>query len=203
MQHRPGCYAPSVARAPAGLLAASLALGCVGPAAEDSTDESSEATETGTTEPRSLIDHEAWEVVPAAEDPLAEHRPETVECGIAGWYVEGDTTEIDTNFCNYLALRQGSLEAIAVGDDLRLSFYHFDLTAPEQADAHFAVLVDGEVVWEELITIPGGTDKADAFVYTYDTAAEFDAPAGTEIGLHLHNHGQNTWALQELSVTPG
>lgn len=143
-----------------------------------------------------LIDHERWEQIEAsAEDPLAEHRPSVITCDVAGWYLENEVLEIDTNWCNYLALRQDSLAPITAGAKVRLGFYHFDLVAPEEALAHVAVLVDGQLLYEQEIAIPGK-----AMVYALELEAPFSAPAGAELVFHLHNHGQNTWALQELSA---
>jgi hypothetical protein len=147
-----------------------------------------------------LIDHAAWEATPAEEDPLVDHRPPTVDCGIAGWYVENDELEIDTNFCNYAALRQSSLRAIDACSLLRIEFYHFDLLAPEPAQAHAALLIDGQVVWEKHIDIPGGGKAFKAAVYEEEFTSPLAAPAGAEVMLHLHNHGQNTWTLLSLEI---
>ena len=161
--------------------------------------------DTGTTDDSSgdagmsapIIDHLQWQVLDAVADPLAEHRPDLVECGIAGWYVEDEKLEVDTNSCNYLALHQPSLVAIEQGQPLGLGLYHFDLVAPEPASAHLAILVEGELLWEQQIQIPG-----DAQVYTEVFESPLSAPAGAEVVFHLHNHGQNTWALQELVAEP-
>jgi hypothetical protein len=152
-----------------------------------------------------LIDHAAWEATPAEEDPLVDHRPAMVDCGIAGWYVEADQLEIDTNFCNYAAIRQNSLRAIPACSTLRIEFYHFDLLAPEAAQAHAALLIDGRIVWEKFIDItydmPADTYRAPAAVYEEEFPAPFEVPAGAEIQLHLHNHGQNTWTLLSVEVS--
>lgn len=160
-------------------------------------DDTSDETGACASEPEfvPLIDHAAWEFAPAEEDPLAEHRPATVECGIAGWYVDDGELEVDTNFCNYAAIRQPILRPIEACSTLEIAFYHFDLTAPEPVSAHVAMLIDGQIVWEKFIEVPG-----DAAVYEEQFPAPFAAPAGSEIMLHLHNHGQNTWALLEFNV---
>lgn len=143
----------------------------------------------------SIIDHHQWQMLDAVADPLAEHRPPTVECGIAGWYLEDEKLEVDTNNCNYLALRQPSLVAIEVGQPLNLYLYHFDLVAPAAALAHLAILVDGEVLWEQSVQIPG-----EARVFSEVFVSPLSAPAGAEVVFHLHNHGQNTWALRDLAA---
>jgi hypothetical protein len=140
-----------------------------------------------------LLDHSEWEPVEAVADPLADHRPTAVECGIAGWYPEDDAIEVDTNWCNYLALAQPSLAPVHAGARVQLGFYYFNLTAPEPALAHFALLVDGQILYEQDIEIPG-----EAQVYQLEFEAPFDAPEGAPLVFHLHNHGQNTWVLMHL-----
>ena len=188
------------------LVAAVLAatLGCVGGSAEDAAEVgessgaeqgSADSADSGSAGFVDLIDHEAWQEVTAAEDPLADHRPAEVECGLAGWYVEDGQTEVDTNFCNYLSIRQPSLAAIEAGATLELGLYYFDLAAPEPAQAHVAIVVDGEILWEDTVDIPG-----QAQVYTLEFPSPLSAPQGAELDFHLHNHGQNTWVLQDLRV---
>ena len=157
----------------------------------------------------SLIDHQAWEPLDELLDPLADHRPDTVECGVAGWYLENEDreVEIDTNFCNYLALRQPSLQAIRPGQVLRVNFYHFDLVAPEPAQGHLQLSVDGQVIWDYVVEIAedptGETNGARAPAVFAEEAviADFCAPEGAEVVLHVHNHGQNTWALRDVQVS--
>lgn len=195
-----------------GLLVALSA--CPSPEAEEDgssgagSDEVSEDADTdeGPSPSGPLLDHEAWEDLPLAEDPLPTHQPETVECTVAGWYVENGRTEIDTNFCNYLALRQPLLADVAAGDPLVLEFFYFDLVAPEPASAHIAALLDGQILWEQTIDIPMDEDGSGAFAAADFLTLEFDAPvgaqAGAELSFHLHNHGQNTWTLSDLRHAP-
>ncbi len=161
----------------------------------DGSEADDDSTSDGSGEFVSLIDHAAWTELPASDDPLADHRPDPIVCTIAGWYVEGETLEVDTNYCNYVALRQPSLASISAGRVVRIGFYHFDLTSPEPATAHVAVLVDGQTLWEQEIAIPG-----DAYVYELDVEAPWTAPVGADVVFHLHNHGQNTWVLQSLAA---
>jgi hypothetical protein len=189
-------YARAVTRSRA-ILVSLLVCGWSGCEAKPAEGDAGE-TETGETEPgefEELVDHELWTWAEADEDPLAAHRPADVNCGIAGWYLEFEKLEVDTNYCNYLALRQPALVPIEQGRGVQLGLYHFNLTAPEPAVAHVAVLVDGQILWEAEIDIPGS-----AAVHRHEFAAPFSAPAGAEVVFHLHNHGQNTWALEGISV---
>ena len=81
------------------------------------------------------------------------------------------------------------------GAELTVSFYHFDLLAPAPATAHVAVWAGEHLMFEREIAIPG---KAD--VYEVELVADFSAPAGTPVMLHLHNHGQNTWTFTSIQV---
>ena len=159
--------------------------------AETETDEDSATTG----ELASLIDHEQWATVELDDDPLADHRPAEITCTVAGWFVENEALEINTNYCNYLAIGQPSLAAVTEGRTVELVFYHFNLVAPEPALAHLAIVLDGALLWEQDIEIPGS-----ALVYQHEFAAPFSAPAGSPLIFHLHNHGQNTWALLSISA---
>ena len=151
--------------------------------------------------PVSLIDQTAWVDTPEASDPLADHRPPMLDCGIAAWFLEaGDTVlEMDTGVCDYMSLEQPMLVGVEEGQTLGLEMFHFDLTAPEPAEAHIALLLGETVVWERVIPIPGGPGgSAPAEVWQETFSSEVSAPAGTPLRLHLHNHGQNTWNLTEI-----
>lgn len=177
-------------------LSSALALACARPSTEG--DETSTSETGDAVEPGSLIDHVQWQVLEAAADPLADHRPAQVDCGLAGWYIETSKLEVDTNWCNYLTVAQPSLLALEQGQVVQVIFYHFDLVAPEPALAHVAIWIDGQVLWEHEIAIPG-----DANVFVEEFPSPITAELGSEVMFHLHNHGQNTWTLQDLMVLPG
>ena len=218
MVYRRRVRTPDIAGARVHLVCAgALAIACVSASddaasATQSTATTTDAGSTGTADAesetsadsgaaectRSLLDHQAWTALETAADPLADHRPDMIECNIAGWYVENDKLEIDTFYCNYLALTQPLLEDVAAGDTLELGLYYFDLLAPAAATAHVAVLIDGAVVWEREVEIPGGPTPAPAHVYDERFASPISASAGAPIVIHLHNHGQNTWTFDRL-----
>ena len=81
------------------------------------------------------------------------------------------------------------------GDTLRLTAWWDRLASETPATGHLAVLVGGEPVWEEDVTIPGEAD-----VRELDFEMPFDAEAGSPVVFHVHNHGYNTWRLQTLQV---
>jgi hypothetical protein len=157
-------------------------------------------------DPVSLVDHSLWSEVGAADDPW-DDRPDPVDCSPLGWYPEdfgGEASlQILTGLCNYLTLEQPSAVAIAEGDLLHLRLVHFDLYAtqrywrPYAPEAHVALTVDDQLVWEHRIPIPATAD-----VYRPYVSAPFAAPEGAPVRFHLHNHGANTWNFIEASVDP-
>ena len=143
----------------------------------------------------SLVDVNAWTVQGAAEDSFADHRPANVDCPDNNWYNEDGALEVETGYCNYLSLGQPSLTELRKGDKLHLVLWHGDLAFRRPARAHVAISVDGRTVWEERVEIP-----ADAGIFDTRIDIDFDAPAGSKVEYHLHNHGYNTWTLLQLEV---
>ena len=141
----------------------------------------------------SLIGADDWTAQAAAEDSLAAHRPTAVECPDNSWYNEDGALEVETGYCNYLSLGQPSLTALQPGDTLHLVLWHADLAFEEPASAHVAVTIAGKLVWESEVAIPAQADIFDVLV-----PVDFDAPAGSAVEYHLHNHGYNSWTLLKL-----
>lgn len=143
---------------------------------------------------RSLARNDSWQPDTAEDDPLVEHRPAQVECE-HGWALESGGVEIRTDQCNYLSLQQPLRAAIEPGDRLQLELWWQTLASVEPAQGHLALLVDGELLWEELVPIPGPADARNL-----EFPSPLGAPAGATLTLHLHNHGYNAWHFHELSV---
>ena len=89
--------------------------------------------------------------------------------------------------CPYVSVQQGSLHTIQVGDAVELEVFHYDLTSPEPAQGHIAVLFGDELQWERYVDIPQPANVIDdCFV------ASRDLEKGEPIVFHIHNHSQNT-----------
>jgi hypothetical protein len=140
---------------------------------------------------------EEWRALAAEDDPFASHRPAEVDCGLAGYYPERGALEIDTAYCNYLAIEQPALHAVRAGDELEIQLAHFDLTAPGEAEAHVALSLADAPQWEVTLAIP-----SPAYVINASARATRALAEGEPIRFHLHNHGQNTWQLAALVVVP-
>ena len=80
--------------------------------------------------------------------------------------------------------------AVARGQALHVVLLHDLLVFDEPAEAHVALLIGGDVVWEKKVPIPADPGVFDE-TFTLDRAAE----EGEPVMLHLHNHGYNSWKL--------
>lgn len=169
------------------LLATGLwAFGCAAP-----------ETATGGDEPIAVLDAFSLTQVAAEADPLATHRPAEVDCPAAAWGPEGGGFEIQTGFCNYAAFDQALPTAVEAGDELSIIVWHDVLDAPEEATAHVAVWLGDDVLWEDDANIPGPSQAFEAVV-----PIETTPPPGARLGLHLHNHGFNSWRFVTIDVLP-
>lgn len=142
-----------------------------------------------------LLEPEAFRYADLAGDPLASHQPAEIRCGLTGFYPERGELELDTGGCNYLYLEQPAPRAVPAGSALQLVLRHFDLAAPEPAQAHVAILFGDSVQWETTIDVPGA---ANAYEVTWHSSEALEPLS--PIRVHLHNHGQNTWILSSLSA---
>lgn len=155
------------------------------------------ATDSGGVSRLALIDPSLWSPVAAEDDPASD-RPDAVDCPSSSWSVEqassGETVlELDTGLCDYAAFSQPSLVAAAAGDTVGLSWSHSALVADVPAQAHVALWLGEAVLWDSVEPIP-----ADPAETRYELILDADAPAGTRVWAHLHNHGDNTWNLGEI-----
>jgi len=143
----------------------------------------------------SLVDVDAWTEQAAADDSLAAHRPASVDCPASSWYNEDGALEVETGYCNYLSVAQPSLASLKAGDNLHLVLWHADLAFERPARAHVAITIDGREVWRAGVDIP-----TEANIYDLRIPVDFDAPVGSKVEFHLHNHGYNSWTLLELEI---
>ena len=148
----------------------------------------------------SLIDHEKWVKVPLADDPYASELPDEVTCGVGGHEIEGGAMEIDTGICNFVTLKQPTIAPAKRCDELRLVFWHLPLYAgKEGAQAYASVRIGDLDLLDERIEIgPQGVVEKN---YIPKMQLDKAISAGTDVYLHIHNHGLNTWKLLSITVT--
>ena len=83
---------------------------------------------------------------------------------------------------------------MAVGQSLELTVSHYDLNAPAPATAELRLRFEACDAWSATIPIPSAAN-----VDKEQFASPCALPDGGAVLFHLHNHGQNTYQLQDLS----
>lgn len=182
-------------------LALVASMGCSRPSDDNNTMPADSGTDTvsDASSATALVSPESWAVIPAADDPV-EDAPQTTMCDPEnGTKVESLSGEqafgVSTRNCEYVAVGQTTLAPLSEGDTVFVRAWHFELTAPTDAEAHLAVAIDGETIWQERVPIPSG----EGGLLTSEWTATRDIPAGSDVVFHAHNHGNNEYYLLEVS----
>lgn len=149
-------------------------------------------------EPMELLDVFGLTPVEAADDPFVDHRPDDVDCPVATWGPEAGGFEIETGACAYAAFDQPLPSGVTVGDTVAITVWHDLLDAPEPATAHLAVWIGAKTLWETRIGIPTPSALVEAAAPILETP-----PPGARLGVHLHNHGFNSWRIISIELVPG
>ena len=123
-------------------------------------------------------------------DIFPDHQPESIVCPPNGFRIEVEQLEIQTDICNYAVVEWSTQHKVKAGTTLEALVLHTGLWSLEDASAHFALSIDGELFWEEFPPIPSNTE-----FFFYEAIWPKDIPIGTKVHLHLHNHGANDWKL--------
>lgn len=163
---------------------------------------STPGSETGT--PRvggALISPELW-VQSDDDGPFSGHRPPQVDCPNPAATVEAGAFEILTDECNYLAASQPSLLDVQSGDTLVIDWAHGDLVSPQPAIAHLGFGLGSEIVFETTMVLQPPPEAIAAAAMRSEVVVEFDAPQGTPVYMHVHNHGANSWRIFALDLKP-
>jgi hypothetical protein len=165
------------------------------------TDAASELGDSGVPAERTLlVTPAAWKPLAASDDPFTD-RPAVVSCPSSAAMAEVLGGEggfsVDTGACNYVTVTQGTRREVLAGELIKVRLWHFELSAPEPAEAHAALLLDGLSILDERIPIPqpGG-------LITRQLRVTRAIPMGAPVYFHLHNHGANSWSLVEISAGP-
>jgi len=195
-------------------LASAATSGC------SNSEETSHARKTGP-----LIDQHAWVLLDAADDPFASDRPAEVVCPQGKAITENfggvDSFEVDTSGCNYASAGQPSLLPVRAGDTIYLEGWRGATPNRPAAEAHIGISLNGKVLFDKRYPIPwpcGGTlcqiacaagDGSDAQNFTEPpcdravqpyVVVEEDAPQGSTIVFHVHNHGNNKYGLIRMDL---
>lgn len=151
--------------------------------------------EARTNLPMGILDASSLVPVSLSDDPFADHRPTEVNCPPGAWGPEGGGFEIQTGACAYAAFDQVLPEGLREGDTLEVVLWHDFLDAAELATGHVAVWVGDVVVWQREVGIP-----SPSATLVGEAVLPFTPPPGTRLGLHLHNHGFNSWRLVSIDA---
>ncbi|MBK8718738.1 MAG: hypothetical protein IPN32_29050 [Deltaproteobacteria bacterium] len=102
----------------------------------------------------------------------------------------GLSFEIKTGLCDYATVAQPSASVLRVGDVLGIRGWHDELQAPMPSEGFVGVAIDGEILWHTTAAIPGPYG-----MFRGDLEIDEELPEGTELQVHIHNHGVNSWNL--------
>jgi len=147
-----------------------------------------------------LIEPDSWELLSADEDPFPDRLPDA-NCPDGTHMPELLSGEpvfsVDTGLCSYLTARQPALRDVAKGETLVARVWHFALDANESVEAHVALRIADTTLLDQTVPIPSAGG-----LIAVEVTANSAFAAGTPIFFHLHNHGNNSWSLVELSAGP-
>lgn len=166
-----------------------MGLGCV--AGDDEHDLEHEL------EPEFVSVLDPWALAPVdpEHDPLADHRPAQIDCPPGAWGPEGGGFEIQTGVCSYAAFDQALPIPVEPGDLVSILVWHDVLDAAEPGTGHVAVWLGDEVLWETTVAIPADSGVLEAVI-----PIERSPAPDARLGLHLHNHGFNSWRVLDIEV---
>lgn len=124
------------------------------------------------------------------ESPLAAlEGPPLAPCGPGGLLAESDILEIRTAWCDPADVVAPLPFDVTPGTGVDITLSHSALIA-DGGQAHFALFVGDEQVWDHETTLPAPA----AFLSPRVHVRAFHA-VGTPVMLHVHNHGSNTYKL--------
>jgi hypothetical protein len=140
-----------------------------------------------------LVAVDQWVEADPDTDPFSGDRPDDLDCPEDAWGNEAGVLEIKTESCAYVTVSQPLMADVVAGDTLEITAWHGQLASFDVAMGTIAVAIGDDVVWREDIPIP---NPGGFFVVPLE--APQDAPGGTLVRFHVHNHGFNSWNLASL-----
>ena len=146
-------------------------------------------------EPTPLLDPFALTPVEPDADPLVAHRPSEVNCPSATWGPEDGSFEVQTGVCNYGSFDQPLSTPLSVGDELKIIVWHDTLDFPEPAVLMWQSGLGRLFLWDAEVAIPASSNPFEVSVPIEDAPSP-DA----RLGLHLHNHGYNSWRFVAVDL---
>jgi len=142
-----------------------------------------------------LVSIDGWSGVARNEDEFISDPDVVPSCVGEGFFVEDSWLEIDTTVCGWVTIEGAARFAVDEGQQLRIVVSHFDLVALEPSQGELRLRLGNCDAWQKSVAIP-----QQAAVYTEPFASPCSLEAGGAVQFHLHNHGQNNWQLQQLTL---
>lgn len=163
----------------------------------------SEPSDSANTSGDVWVDHAAWSLVATpTSDPFAAvyARPNVHACENGAYFQPtADTFEVELARCRerYVSLHQPSVRDLHVGDSLQFTLSHLLLRPLTESvtEAYLALSVDARLVWELRLQI-----AAPSQTYPVSVPISGEFPAGSDVVLHLHNHGENSYTFSQMVV---
>lgn len=137
-----------------------------------------------------VLDQLHWRTYAAELDPLRSHQPQEIHCDPPGFRAELERLEVNTGECSYALLEHPAQLDVPQGSAIRVSMWYFDLSAPEPAQAHVALIFGDVLQWETFLEIP---QPGNALHAEFRSSSALGV--GEPVRLHLHNHGRNDYLL--------
>jgi hypothetical protein len=138
-------------------------------------------------------------VADPSQDAFADQRPTGTTCDeTMGLGIDpiGFAFEIKTDLCDYATVHQPTLVPLARGDTIHVRIWHDELRAPMPSFGYVGFAIEREVIWSGTQEIPHAIDTLEG-----DVVVERDVAAGTELQVHVHNHGINSWNILDVMCT--
>ena len=143
-----------------------------------------------------LISQAAWVPVEDGQDPFSSENIAS-NCGPGGYKVEATILEIETDICPYVTLKQATVDDVEIGDRIKFHFWHLTLISDPPSEAHVVVQLGSQLKFEQRIAIPASEQ-----IYPVSWEVTERIPKGSDMFLHLHNHGYNSYRLSKVEVIP-
>lgn len=140
-----------------------------------------------------ILGFSSWEVLAESEDPWLAMRDATDGCSNPAPRVEEGTLEFDTKLCGSFSVRAPLLAGLRPGDVVTLVGSHSTLLSDVPAVGHLEVRVDDAPLFAYEARIPGP-----ASIITLDATVTQCAPAGSNLLIHVRNHGANSWRINQI-----
>jgi hypothetical protein len=150
-----------------------------------------------------LVDHGAWGLVETPEtDPFATDRgrPAVHACQDAAYFEPTPgTLEVELAYCRerYVSLHQSTRVALHAGDKLNFTLSHLLLRplTEDVTEAYIGLAINGAIAWQYTIQI-----LAVANSYPIEAVVNQEFPLGSDVVLHLDNHGENSYTFTPFDV---